>query len=398
VVQVLVLVAREHELRRGCHDRRADVDPLRRRVVARHHPHADVPALLVRDVAPGLVAGLAGLRDRAMTPELLAGLRVERGDDARLRSALGLAAAARDHLAVCDDRPRAVLRAVLVVEDVRLPDELAGLRVHRVRPTVGAVVEDQVVVDREVAVRAGGREILADVFGHGAAVFPDELAGHGVERLCDVVRVREVENPVVDERRALLVAGRERARPDEAELLDVARRDLLERAVAPVVQRAPPHEPVVGIRVREHRVRDRRDLVDLAVGVSDRRKSEQRGTEREIQSTDSGGAPLSLDDMPDWTGFWQRVGPPLFDPAQKPGELTTAKLKPEALADLEHRRELSKQGIEYDPLSDCSAPGFPRWLAIPFLREFIVTPGQTYLFSETMNNMRRVYTGGRDQP
>ena len=111
-----------------------------------------------------------------------------------------------------------------------------------------------------------------------------------------------------------------------------------------------------------------------------------------------GGEPLSLDDMPDWTGFWQRVGPPLFDPAQKPGELTTAKLKPEALADLERRRELSKQGIEYDPLSNCSAPGFPRWLAIPFLREFIVTPGQTYLFSETMNNLRRVYTDGRDHP
>jgi hypothetical protein len=111
-----------------------------------------------------------------------------------------------------------------------------------------------------------------------------------------------------------------------------------------------------------------------------------------------GGAPLSLDDMPDWTGFWQRVGPPLFDPEQKRGELTTAKLKPDALADLQHRHELSAQGIEYDPLSNCSPPGFPRWLAIPFLREFIVTPSQTYLFSETMNNLRRVYTDGRAHP
>jgi len=117
-----------------------------------------------------------------------------------------------------------------------------------------------------------------------------------------------------------------------------------------------------------------------------------------LKARAGGGAPLSLDDMPDWTGFWQRVGPPLFDPAQKPGELTTAKLKPEARADLERRRELSKQGVEYDPLSNCSAPGYPRWLAIPFLREFIVTPGQTYLFSETMNNLRRVYTDGRDHP
>jgi len=117
-----------------------------------------------------------------------------------------------------------------------------------------------------------------------------------------------------------------------------------------------------------------------------------------LKARTGGGAPLSLDDMPDWSGLWQRVGPPLFDPEQKRDELTTAKLQPDALADLQHRRDLSKQGVEYDPLSNCSPPGFPRWLAIPFLREFIVTPGQTYLFSETMNNLRRVYTDGRDHP
>jgi hypothetical protein len=112
----------------------------------------------------------------------------------------------------------------------------------------------------------------------------------------------------------------------------------------------------------------------------------------------NGGAPLSLDDMPDWTGLWQRVGPPFFDPDQPQGVLTSAKLKPEPLAELTRRRELSAQGIEYDPISDCSPPGHPRWLAIPFLREFIVTPGQTYLFSETVNNLRRIYTDGRDHP
>jgi hypothetical protein len=107
---------------------------------------------------------------------------------------------------------------------------------------------------------------------------------------------------------------------------------------------------------------------------------------------------LSLEDKPDWTGLWQRVGRPFFDPDQPADVLTTAKLKPKPLAELTRRRELSAQGIEYDPISDCSPPGFPRWLAIPFLREFIVTPGQTYLFSETVNNLRRVYTDGRDHP
>jgi hypothetical protein len=117
-----------------------------------------------------------------------------------------------------------------------------------------------------------------------------------------------------------------------------------------------------------------------------------------LKARANGGAPLSLDDMPDWTGLWVRTGRPFFDPEQPADVLTTAKLKPEPLAELTHRRELSAQGIEYDPISDCGPPGFPRWLAIPFLREFIVTPGQTYLFSETVNNMRRVYTDGRDHP
>jgi hypothetical protein len=117
-----------------------------------------------------------------------------------------------------------------------------------------------------------------------------------------------------------------------------------------------------------------------------------------LKARANGGAPLSPDDMPDWTGLWQRVGPPFFDPDQPPGVLTSAKLKPEPLAELTRRRELSAQGIEYDPISNCSPPGHPRWLVIPFLREFIVTPGQTYLFSETVNNLRRVYTDGRGHP
>ena len=117
-----------------------------------------------------------------------------------------------------------------------------------------------------------------------------------------------------------------------------------------------------------------------------------------LKTLANGGTPLSLDDMPDWTGLWVRTGRPFFDPEQEFSQLTTAKLQPAVLEELQKRRELSAQGIEYDPISDCSAPGFPRWLAIPFLREFIVTPAQTYLFSETMNNLRRIYTDGRGHP
>ena len=67
-----------------------------------------------------------------------------------------------------------------------------------------------------------------------------------------------------------------------------------------------------------------------------------------LESRANGGAALSLDDMPDWTGFWQRVGKPFFDPEQAADVLTSANLKPAARAELEERRARSAQGIEYD--------------------------------------------------
>ena len=75
------------------------------------------------------------------------------------------------------------------------------------------------------------------------------------------------------------------------------------------------------------------------------------------------------------------------------------KLKPAAAAVLKEGVELAAKGIEYDEnLSQCGPPGFPRWLVIPFLREFIVRPEETWLTSETVNNVRRIYTDGRSHP
>jgi hypothetical protein len=54
-----------------------------------------------------------------------------------------------------------------------------------------------------------------------------------------------------------------------------------------------------------------------------------------------------------------------------------------------------KNGIEWDPISDCRPPGHPRWLTEPFTREFIVTPNQTWLINEMVNDIRRIYTDGR---
>ena len=110
-----------------------------------------------------------------------------------------------------------------------------------------------------------------------------------------------------------------------------------------------------------------------------------------------GGRPLTHAGLPDWTGIYTRArGGITFDPDQPPGELPTARLTPEFQAKLLKRIEDADRGIEWDPISTCAPPGHPRWLTEPFLKEFIVTPGQTWLINEMVNDIRRIYTDGRD--
>src|SRR4051794_12262596 len=146
--------AAENELSGRDRDRGANVDLVELRIVARHHPRADVPALLHRHVAPGLVAGLALARDRARAPELLAGLRVVRGDHARVAGRRRLALAARDDFAVDDDRPPRRARGQRRLEHLRLPDELAGAGVDRVHHVVRARGDQRRAPDRDRALRA----------------------------------------------------------------------------------------------------------------------------------------------------------------------------------------------------------------------------------------------------
>jgi hypothetical protein len=109
----------------------------------------------------------------------------------------------------------------------------------------------------------------------------------------------------------------------------------------------------------------------------------------------------AFNQLPDWSGLWtaanvSTTGGSFFSPG--PGGIAP-KLTPQAKAALAQGAQNEKNGIEYDEnLSQCGPPGYPRWLVIPFLREFIVRPEETWLTSETVNNVRRIYTDGRDHP
>jgi hypothetical protein len=110
-----------------------------------------------------------------------------------------------------------------------------------------------------------------------------------------------------------------------------------------------------------------------------------------------GGQRLNPARLPDWTGIYSRSGV-LFNWDQDQGRnrMPTAKLTPEYERRLVTKLDNIEKGIEFDNLSNCAPPGHPRWMTEPFLREFVVTPDQTWLINEMVNDIRRIYTDGRD--
>lgn len=109
-----------------------------------------------------------------------------------------------------------------------------------------------------------------------------------------------------------------------------------------------------------------------------------------------GGTKQTSTTLPDWSGLWTRdyrPGRRKLDAFQDLDD--DAKLTPEYFKEWKQRQAEATKGNMFDPLSSCQPTGFPRWLASPFLREQIVTPSQTLLIAEQVNEVRRVYTDGR---
>ena len=115
-----------------------------------------------------------------------------------------------------------------------------------------------------------------------------------------------------------------------------------------------------------------------------------------------GGKPLTWAQMGepafDWSGAYTRTKLSLhydLDLSPESGP-DSAKLTPAGQAIVAAKADqLKRTGGEYDPLSDCRPPGVPRWFTEPFLKEYVVTPNQTWLMNEMVNDVRRVYTDGR---
>jgi hypothetical protein len=98
--------------------------------------------------------------------------------------------------------------------------------------------------------------------------------------------------------------------------------------------------------------------------------------------------------LPDWSGIWTSGGGGSYFTAAPGGVMP--KVTPATAARLQLGAERNKKGLSYDEnLSECGPAGHPRWVREPFLREFVPTPGQTWLINEMVNEVRRIYTDGR---
>ena len=270
--------------------RRGPVDEIGAGVVAAGGPTVAADAEHQRRVTPGVAPGLARPRHRGCAPHFLAGLRIARGDEAGhvLGFVVTLAAIGAGHdPAVDDDRPGRVAEPEPVVGAGHVPHDVPGPGVERHDVRIDGGEIDLVVVDGEIA----GGDDAGELFGLVLVpVAPEQLAGGRVERLDDAERAGDVEHAVVDQRVRLGPAlGPDGPGPGELQPMRVLRVDLIQGAVAPSVERAPPVDPVRGVRIEQHLRGDRRERPLLRVDRDSRRR--QGGGQHDRQDSDSHRTP-----------------------------------------------------------------------------------------------------------
>ena len=98
------------------------------------------------------------------------------------------------------------------------------------------------------------------------AILPDQIAGLRIQRLQHHAGVVHVEHAVVHDGRGLVAVARALLHgpaPDQTQVVDVLRGDLIQGAVVGGLVVAANHEPVAGIGIAQHGVGDRNVVLDF---------------------------------------------------------------------------------------------------------------------------------------
>ena len=112
-----------------------------------------------------------------------------------------------------------------------------------------------------------------------------------------------------------------------------------------------------------------------------------------------GGTKHTITSVPRWDGLWVTAGnthmdmfisPPDFKGKVREGVLTA----PYEKAYKERWRQQQELGeVQYDRLTHCEPPGYPRWLLEPYSHEFVNLPQESYMINDYGPGIRRVYIG-----
>src|SRR5947209_1104193 len=102
---------------------------------------------------------------------------------------------------------------------------------------------------------------------------------------------------------------------------------------------------------------------------------------------------------PDWKGQWIRVGGIQWDPTKPLGRGEQPPLTPEYQAVFEAGlADQARGGQGNDPTFTCIPPGMPRTMTVVYPMEILIAPETTHILIEYANQIRRIYTDGRDWP
>ena len=112
-----------------------------------------------------------------------------------------------------------------------------------------------------------------------------------------------------------------------------------------------------------------------------------------------GGTKHTIQSVPRWDGLWNTAGnthmDAFVDAPGFTGKVREGVLTPEYEAAYKGRwREQTELGeVQYDRLTHCEPPGYPRFMLEPYTHEFINLPHESYLINDYGPSIRRVYIG-----
>ena len=103
--------------------------------------------------------------------------------------------------------------------------------------------------------------------------------------------------------------------------------------------------------------------------------------------------------FPNMRAQWVRMGSAQFDPSKPGGLAQEAPLSAEYQAKLEEILANRAVGsLEGNATVSCLPPGMPRSMIVYETMQIIVLPEMTYIRLSLMNELRRIYTDGRQMP